>query len=116
MNTERIRQLIHHGEGVRMEYMEGRTGSIRRVFETICAFLNHSGGEILMGVSDHGNLLGMPHETMEEIRQELITVGNNSIQFNPTITLEPEVMDVDGKLVLYLSVPEGSRVYRYQGR
>ena len=49
MNESLIKSLIKMGEGVSVEFKECKTAINKNVYETICAFLNRSGGELLLG-------------------------------------------------------------------
>jgi predicted HTH transcriptional regulator len=59
MNKARIRQLIQNGEGLSVEFKECRNRLNKNLFQTICAFLNRNGGDILLGVGDRGNITGI---------------------------------------------------------
>lgn len=56
MNADKIINIIKQGEGLTVEFKECKAALNRDVFETICAFLNRNGGELLLGVSDNGNI------------------------------------------------------------
>ncbi len=56
MNSNKVRKLIESGEGIKMEFMSNRDALSDDVYETICAFLNTGGGEILLGVEDDGRI------------------------------------------------------------
>jgi ATP-dependent DNA helicase RecG len=59
MNEERIKQLLQQPEGLRLEFKEAKAALPSNLFETICAFLNRSGGDILLGVADDGTVIGI---------------------------------------------------------
>ncbi|MCE3268855.1 MAG: putative transcriptional regulator [Burkholderiales bacterium] len=48
MNVVHIKQLLSKGEGISIEFKECRTELNRNVYETVRAFLNRIGGEILV--------------------------------------------------------------------
>lgn len=72
MNFEEIIQIISSGEGERLEFKE-TTGQITEVGKTLCGFLNHKGGTILIGVKDKGEIMGqqVSDKTQQEISQML---------------------------------------------
>jgi ATP-dependent DNA helicase RecG len=54
MTKTRILSLIKEGEGLRVEFKECKRAIPKNVRETVCAFLNRNGEEILLGVCDDG--------------------------------------------------------------
>ena len=52
-----LKALIKQGEGISVEFKECRRTLNRDVYETVCAFLNRHGGDLLLGVSDAGAFL-----------------------------------------------------------
>lgn len=52
-----INRIIASQEGHCVEFKLS-TGQLDRAMETLCAFLNGSGGTLLFGVSDDGQLVG----------------------------------------------------------
>ena len=55
----RIHQIITSGESRTVEFKRAGGGLGASLYETICAFLNREGGDILLGVSDKGRVLGI---------------------------------------------------------
>lgn len=49
MTTEQIKSIISNGEGVTIEFKKSHNTLPRNLFETICAFLNRDGGNVLLG-------------------------------------------------------------------
>ena len=52
MHEAKIERLIKQGEGLHVELKECNSDLSKNIFETVCAFLNRSGGELLLGVND----------------------------------------------------------------
>ena len=69
MNIEQIQQIIAIGESTSIEFKECKTALNKDVYETVCAFLNRSGGEILLGVTDNGEIVGISPEKIEQIQK-----------------------------------------------
>ena len=86
------------------------------MFESVCAFLNRSGGHILLGVTDQGEVLGVKEIAIEGMLKNLANVVNNPQQLNPTSYFSPEVIDLDGKKVIRIYVPESSQVHRFKNQ
>ena len=57
-NTDKIRELIAQGEvrNTNVEFKKCKSEVGQSVYETICAFLNRNGGDVLLGVDDDGTL------------------------------------------------------------
>ena len=59
MNAEVFIKLSKEGEGTKMEYKTCTEKISESLYETVCSFLNHSGGKILVGVKDNGKIVGV---------------------------------------------------------
>lgn len=108
MNKTRIIQLIQEGEGVSIEFKQCRNKLNKRVFETICAFLNRNGGDLILGVNDKGGITGIDPESVDQVKKDLVTALNNPQKLNPPCYLAPEDFLIDGKRIIRLFVPESS--------
>ncbi|NQT60798.1 MAG: ATP-binding protein, partial [Bacteroidetes bacterium] len=62
MNQSRIQSILNEGEGLKIEFKQCRTAINRDVYDTVCSFLNRQGGELLLGVKDNGEVLGIAPE------------------------------------------------------
>jgi len=116
MTNVEIIKMISNGESLTLEFKKCQHELSDSVFESVCAFLNRSGGHILLGVSDQGELLGMNESVIENMLRNLANIVNNPQQLNPTSYFSPEVVDVDGKKVISIYVPESSQVHRYKNK
>ena len=116
MNPHRIQEILKAGEGLTTEFKTCRQGISRDVYETICAFLNRNGGHILLGVNDHGQVIGIDPDHIQHIKNDLVTAINNPQIINPPLYLLPEEVRVKGKKVLAIFVPESSQVHRCKGK
>ena len=115
MTAERIKKLIEQGEGIDVEFKESYTQLPNNIYETICAFHNRKGGHILLGISkDEKTIIGVKKTTINDQLSNLSNALNNPQILNPTTYLSPEVIEVDGKSVIYIYVPEGSQAYSHK--
>ena len=57
MKEEQFIKLSQKGEGVQIEYKTCAEQVSESLYETVCSFLNHSGGQILVGVKDDGEIV-----------------------------------------------------------
>ena len=54
---ENIKNIILLGENVNTELKEATNGLPKSVFESVCSFLNTTGGDIILGANDKKKLL-----------------------------------------------------------
>ncbi len=116
MISEQLKNIIRDGEGITVEFKECRDQVNRDVYETICAFLNRNGGYIVLGVDDNGNIKGIEADSLPQIKKDLVTALNNPQKINPPLYILPETVDIEGKTLLYLCIPESSQVHRCNGK
>lgn len=116
MIEEYIKDIIKKGEGVQVEFKSCQNEVSSSVYETICSFLNHSGGDILMGVRDTGEIIGVNNNSVNDLVKNIINITNNSELFSPRVSLHPEIIDVDSNKVIYIRVHSAPNVYQYKGK
>lgn len=114
MNEKELRALIEQGENFRMEFKECSNGVSHSVYETICSFLNYKGGVIVLGVNDDGKILGINPKNATSMVKNLINMSNNPEMFVPYANVAPEIMELDGKTVIVMQIPEGESVCQYK--
>ena len=116
MRVSKIKEIIKQGEGISVEFKECKTAISGDVYETVCAFLNRSGGELLLGVKDNGGIAGIDKNCEEQIKKDFVTAVNNPQKINPAFYLTIEELEINGKTILYIYVPESSQVHRCIGK
>ena len=115
IETENIRAIIAKGEGLNVEFKRSHASLSRSAYETICAFLNRKGGYVLLGVRDNGTIEGIREDTLPV---QLITLANdmnNPQVISPVKRLETEVVEIDGKKIICIYVPESTQVHSHKG-
>ncbi len=117
MNREFMQNLLDSGEGYTIEYKKNENKLSSDVFETISSFSNRYGGHILLGVIEVeksgrkvGQVKGVDKDRVYDIKRDFITSLNNPTKFKPTLYLELEEFDYDGKTVLWTYVPPMSQI------
>ena len=90
-----IYDLIKTGEGYTLELKERFSSSIGK---EICAFANASGGKIILGVKDSGEIIGF--NSTNTIKSQIQDIARN---MDPSFHVN--VDSVDNIVVIY--VPEG---------
>jgi ATP-dependent DNA helicase RecG len=118
---ERVKNLIALGESEIREFKSAfqgpddakKPGDIkilkRYIAETLVAFGNADGGELIIGVEDDGTLTGVPH-TVSEI-QDMLNGYGDYLHKDTKSVLSPTQLgkvEVDGKLLLFFSILKGT--------
>lgn len=111
MSTEELEMLIKQGEGYNLEFKQSFPSKLSELAHELCAFVNASGGILLLGVKDNGIISGIDIDNSTRSRiQDVI----NSIDPSPDIsTLEIEMED---KIILCFNCKSGvSKPYLVSG-
>lgn len=108
--------LTRKGEDTRIEYKTCTEEISESLYESVCSFLNHSGGQILVGVQNDGTIIGVNPDKVEKLRTDILNCINNPELFLPCPYFTPRIMEVEGKSVMQLDIPCGQYVYRFKGR
>jgi ATP-dependent DNA helicase RecG len=113
--VDKIKALIMQGEGLNIEFKKSHDALSRSAFETICAFLNRKGGYILLGVKDDGKVEGIKEDTLPMQLKTLASDMTNPQIISPVIRLDTEVVEIEGKKIICIYVPESEQVHSYKG-
>jgi len=115
MRLEKILALLSGKETGELEFKEARNTVPSSLFETVCAFLNRDGGDILLGVHDSGEVLGIDEAVIDKMIKEITINSNNPQVLDPPFILFPEKINLEGQWILHIQVPEASSVFRCKG-
>lgn len=112
MNIDELKALVAQKESHVLEFKKS-TAQLKSAVESICAFLNESGGTVLIGVTDGGHMVGQ--EVTDNTRRE---IAHEISKIEPTIQVTVEYVLLDnGKQVIALKVPNGLyKPYVYDAR
>lgn len=91
-------------ESENIELKEKYTDGIIR---DIVAFLNTDGGDIYIGVDDHGNVTGIPKNIVDDTQKKISDCITSQIEPNPQNEISVSLLDEDNKSVLKISVGRG---------
>lgn len=116
MNKEKLIEIINSGESVTVEFKESRNQLNKDVYESVCSLLNRHGGHLILGVRDSGEIVGVATESVSQIKKDFVTSINNPQNLNPSFYLAVDEIILDGKMVLYINIPESSQVHRCKGK
>ena len=114
--TYKFIALTRKGEDTRIEYKTCTEEISESLYESVCSLLNHSGGQILVGVQNDGTIIGVNPDKVEQLRTDIVNCINNPELFLPCPYFTPRIMEVEGKSVMLLDIPYGQYVYRFKGR
>ena len=90
-------EKIHLGEDSTIEFKRGlpRRDSLA---DEIAAFANARGGVILIGVDDHGDIVGLDQQNLNQAEKTVIEICRDSIE--PQVRVVTEKLQLDDKSLL----------------
>jgi len=116
----RIRWLLAEGEGPRIEYKSCTNGVFDDTFETVCSFLNRMGGDILLGVNDHGKPIGISKEEAFGIVKQVVDMCNSQLLVAERGNVVVSPLSYNHRTIIHIHVSEGryaffkgERYFRY---
>lgn len=107
--------LRSRGESQELEYMEEFPTNTRELAKEIAAFATTNTGTILIGVSDSGDLVGLPSCETAEGRDQIIRrlEGISRGTVKPAVTPTAKFAVEGDAVVLVLTVPKGAQPVYY---
>ena len=100
--NEFVNKLLKKGEGEQTEFKE-RVPQRGVLGQTLCSFANASGGTIVIGVGDDGKIVGVPEA--ESVAESLSRDAAKIL--SPPASVSVNVVEVKGKGILLVDIPEG---------
>ena len=113
---ENILQLLKQGEGISVEFKKATNQLPDNFFETVCAFLNRNEGSIILGITDDKIVEGVNSKLVETLCKNIANLSNNPQKLFPSFLIEPQIIEHEGKLLIYAFVPISSQVHRCNGK
>ena len=112
-NAKQLAALVKEGEGPALEFKRS-TGELKEGMQTLCAFLNGSGGRVLFGVRPEATIegQGVSDQTLRDIAQA-------ADRFEPPAHVSVRRIKVKAGRELVLAAVEGGvdmRPFTYEGR
>jgi len=105
MDTIGLIELIEKGEDSETQFKE-RLDSIDSLATEICAFSNSNGGNILVGVSDDGEIIGLSIEDVKKLNQWVSNACSQKI--DPQVSVTTQNIKYIAKIVMIINVPMGT--------
>ncbi|MCL2018792.1 MAG: putative DNA binding domain-containing protein [Oscillospiraceae bacterium] len=112
----KLKQLIHDGEGLTVEFKRCKDELPSSVYETVSSFSNRYGGHILLGVEDDGKVVGVNKKAVAQMKKDFANLLNNPQRFAPTLFISLEEAELGGKTILWCYVPPNSQVVMLGGK
>ena len=112
MTLDQIIALTASGESETLEFKQ-TTGTRREATRTVCAMLNHCGGQVLFGVTPEGKVAGqqVSERTIEELSEELRRIEPQTLPGIERVRVNSD------REVLVVEVAAGpTRPYMYRGK
>ncbi len=103
---------IHLGEDSTIEFKRElpRRDSLA---DEITAFANARGGVILIGVDDHGDIVGLDQHNLDQTEKTVVEICRDSIE--PQVSIFTEKLQLEGKVLLRIDVPRSLFVHKSPG-
>lgn len=99
MIIDKLHKWIAEGESEKIEF---KTSFGQDTIETLVAFANAKGGNVLIGVSNNAEIVGVT-VSKESINQWINEIKSKTA---PLVIPDADVLDVDGKVVVCLTIAE----------
>jgi len=116
MTHLQLQEILQSGKNSKIEFKASKEKLNKDAFDSICAFLNRSGGHLILGVNDKKEVIGVDENSIQKILDTLVVNANNPQKLNPPYYLSPYVLEIDGKKIISVYVPESSQVHSTAGK
>lgn len=105
METIELLEIIGRGEDTQHQYKVDFT-NVNSLAAEMAAMANTQGGNIIIGVNDDGDIVGLSAEDISRLNQMISNAASQSIR--PPINPLTENVSTDNGLVIVITVPEGA--------
>ena len=108
MDKLELQERIFKGENLHTEFKESLPDN-ETLAKSIVCFANTDGGQLVIGISSSGDIKGI--KDSDKSARTIDDVAFNRCE--PPISILPETVDMDGKIILIITIPKGEqRPYR----
>ena len=108
MDKLELKERILKGENLHTEFKESLPDN-ETLAKSIVCFTNTDGGQLITGISDSGDIVGV--RNLDEAMRKIDDIAFNRCE--PSIGILQETVDMDGVIVLIVNIPKGEqRPYR----
>lgn len=106
-----LKDEILGGESYSLEFKLVPNEDRIKYLKTVVAFANGKGGRILFGVANNGTVRGIARDKVFQERDAI--VNSISDACSPRVPIDAGIENIDGKQVVVIDVPAGSRCPYY---
>jgi len=108
MDKLELQERILKGENLHTEFKE-RLPDNETIAKAIVCFANADGGQLIIGISKSGDIVGAGD--LDEAIRKIDDVAFHRCE--PSVSILTETVDIDGEIILIVSIPKGEqRPYR----
>jgi ATP-dependent DNA helicase RecG len=108
MDKLELKERILKGENLHTEFKESLPDN-ETLAKSIVCFTNTDGGQLIIGISDSGDIVGVGD--LDEAMRKIDDIAFNRCE--PSIGILQETVDMDGVIALIINIPKGEqRPYR----
>jgi len=110
MNREDLIERLKGYEWNDIEFKSAQTNVPRSAYETVSAFANTAGGQLVFGVRQEGGgfeIIGVIE--VDKVQNDFITVLRSRQKLNRVVTVNEHLITHEGNTLLVFHVPETSR-------
>jgi ATP-dependent DNA helicase RecG len=105
MKKSELKAITFKGEDSRLQFKKDIHNADALAAEMV-TFSNSEGGRILIGVTDAGELAGVPREDLGRINQLISNAASQHVR-SPISPLTENVIARKGRIVIVITVPKG---------
>ncbi|MDR2809121.1 MAG: putative DNA binding domain-containing protein [Tannerellaceae bacterium] len=114
MDVKELKLIISRGESPFVEFSKCTTELTDSVFQSICSFFNKEGGCLIVGVHDFGKIVGVAEMFIENMLKKFAYAMEH--EFSPSFPLTPQVVEMNGRKLFYIDIPQSLQVHRYKNK
>lgn len=114
MEASAIPKFLTLGENVCVEFKRGGNGFEDDALQSVCSFLNRFGGDIFLGITDDGEICGVPEKAAPDMVKNFIKRTGDTNLFSPTVLLVPEILQYEGKTIIHVHIPPSAEVHKFK--
>lgn len=113
-SLDAVIELVSGAENGQVEFKE-TTGQLERGMETLCAFLNMSGGTVLFGVTDKGKIIGQ--DVSDKTKRDIADAINRLEPMAAVQVSYVPLLDSEKKIIVFhADESRHDRPFCYKGR
>ena len=110
-----MKEQIALGEGRTVEFKLASAGVHDDVFETVCSFANGQGGDMFLGVNDHGQVVGLSREALDGIKRDVKQACSANGLFTKAVPVGVQELILNRHHIVHIQVPRLCGGIAYKG-